>query len=235
MIRTRKYNTEVSIIAKPFFEANGFKVAKKQTVNLRGTELTNFDGEYYMTNKSSPYIKAHRHTLRLPEQSEARVMSDFAIKNKQYLSSFEPLQPESYYTESYWKEKIAQIRDNFINDKSCCLNIYAKDGELIGMVNFNNIIRGCFHSCFLGFRISEDMQGKGFMTECLQASIAYVFETLNLHRIAANYMPHNKASSKVLEKCGFVQEGIAEDYLYINGKWEKHVLTGLLNKKWRLY
>lgn len=33
---------EVSITAKPFFEAKGFKVVKEQTVNLRGVELTNF-------------------------------------------------------------------------------------------------------------------------------------------------------------------------------------------------
>lgn len=33
---------EVSITAKPFFEAKGFKVVKEQTVILRGVELKNF-------------------------------------------------------------------------------------------------------------------------------------------------------------------------------------------------
>ncbi len=33
---------EVSITAKPFFEAKSFKVVKQQTVTLRGVELTNF-------------------------------------------------------------------------------------------------------------------------------------------------------------------------------------------------
>ncbi len=159
-------------------------------------------------------------------------MFDFVALNRSYLQPWEPVQPDSYYTENYFKEKIEHIREDFLNDKSCCLNIYAKDGELIGLINFNNIIRGCFHSCFLGFKISEALQGKGMMTEALEASVAYVFQTLNIHRIAANYMPHNKASARVLEKCGFVQEGIAEDYLYINGKWAKHVLTSLINHNW---
>ena len=33
---------EVSITARPFFEAKGFKVVKEQKVSLRGVELTNF-------------------------------------------------------------------------------------------------------------------------------------------------------------------------------------------------
>ena len=187
-----------------------------------------------MTNKVFPSIDTNRCTLRLPELTEAGSMLAFAVQNKQHLSKWEPLQPDSYYTENYWKEKIAQIHSDFFADKSCCLNIYSKENSLlIGMVNFNNFIRGCFYSCFLGFKLSENIQGKGIITECLQAAISYVFEELNLHRISANYMPHNKASARVLEKCGFVQEGIAEDYLYINSKWEKHVLTSLINKEWR--
>lgn len=33
---------EVSITAKPFFEHQGFKVMKQQTVNVRGVDLTNY-------------------------------------------------------------------------------------------------------------------------------------------------------------------------------------------------
>ncbi len=33
---------EVSITAKPFFEAKGFKVVKQQNVDIRGVKLTNF-------------------------------------------------------------------------------------------------------------------------------------------------------------------------------------------------
>jgi [ribosomal protein S5]-alanine N-acetyltransferase len=180
-----------------------------------------------------PLIETNRCNLRLPEPSEAGIMCDFVTQNRGHLQPWEPVQPDNYYMEDYWKEKIIQIRANFLADKSCCFNVYRKeDGQLIGMVNYSNFIRGCFHSCFLGFKISEAIQGKGMMTEALEASIAYVFQTLNIHRIAANYMPDNLASARVLEKCWFVQEGVAEDYLYINGKWERHVLTSLINQSW---
>ena len=71
------------------------------------------------------------------------------------------------------------------------------------------------------------------MTAALQATIEYMFNELNIHRIMANYMPHNNASARVLEKLGFVIEGQARDYLRINGQWRDHILTSLTNHNWR--
>ena len=180
-----------------------------------------------------PKIITERLILQLPELGCAKLMCDFVVKNKTHLSCWEPVQSDIFYTESYWKEKIVQIRDDFLTKKSCCLNNYMKENDkLVGMINYNNFIHGAFHSCFLGFKISEDTQNKGLITEALRASTTYVFKQLNLHRIGANYMPRNRASAKVLEKGGFKQGGIAEDYLYINGKWEQHMLTSLINNNW---
>jgi len=214
----------------PLYESFGF-VIESRIENYYG------DGEPRVVmakGKSWPNISTKRCILRLPNLEESQLMCNFAIQNKAYLQQWEPLQPDNYYTNDYWMDKILQLRADFLNDKSCCLNIYLQENQqLIGIVNYSNFVRGAFQSCFLGFKIAEEMQGKGLMTEALQVSIAYIFETLNLHRIAANYMPHNIASAKVLEKCRFRQEGIAEDYLYINGKWEKHILTSLINHEWK--
>lgn len=188
----------------------------------------------YNAPRKTPYILTERCTMRFARPKEYPDISDFVIKNKAYFAQSEPLHSEEYFTINYWKNKSAQSHNDFINDKSCFLNIYLKESEqFIGMINYSNFIRGAFQSCFLGFKIAESMQGKGLMTECLKAANAYVFETLNLHRISANYMPHNIASARVLEKCKFVKDGIAQDYLYINGKWETHVLTSLINNNWK--
>jgi ribosomal-protein-alanine N-acetyltransferase len=42
-------------------------------------------------------------------------------------------------------------------------------------------------------------------------------------------MPANTRSARLLEKLGFEKEGFARRYLYINGRWEDHVLTSLIN------
>jgi ribosomal-protein-alanine N-acetyltransferase len=67
------------------------------------------------------------------------------------------------------------------------------------------------------------------MQEAMEVAITYVFQNLNMHRIMANYMPHNRRSGNLLRKLGFVVEGYARDYLMINGKWEDHILTSLIN------
>lgn len=54
-----------------------------------------------------------------------------------------------------------------------------------------------------------------------------------MHRIMAGYMPSNKRSEAVLMKMGFQREGYAKNYLLINGKWEDHNLTALINPDWR--
>ena len=67
------------------------------------------------------------------------------------------------------------------------------------------------------------------MTEIVDASVSYVFQELNLHRIMANYVPENSRSARVLEKLGFEKEGLAKSYLKIAGRWRDHVLTSKLN------
>jgi ribosomal-protein-alanine N-acetyltransferase len=70
------------------------------------------------------------------------------------------------------------------------------------------------------------------MTEALGAVILYAFSDLRLHRLQANYLPRNERSARVLRRLGFVVEGVARDYLRIDGRWEDHVLTGLTNPDW---
>lgn len=41
-LNLKRVFAEVSITAKPFFEAKGFKVVKQQNVDIRGVKLTNF-------------------------------------------------------------------------------------------------------------------------------------------------------------------------------------------------
>ena len=45
----------------------------------------------------------------------------------------------------------------------------------------------------------------------------------------ANYIPHNERSGRLLRRLGFMVEGYARDYLFINGAWRDHILTALTN------
>jgi ribosomal-protein-alanine N-acetyltransferase len=58
-----------------------------------------------------------------------------------------------------------------------------------------------------------------------------MFDTQNLHRIMANYIPGNERSARLLERLGFEREGYAKAYLNIAGRWQDHVMTALVNSR----
>ena len=78
------------------------------------------------------------------------------------------------------------------------------------------------------------MKEKDLCQKLWKQAIQYMFEKQKIHRIMANYMPSNEKSARLLSKLGFTIEGCAKDYLLVNGKWEDHKLTSLVNQQWNL-
>lgn len=124
-----------------------------------------------------------------------------------------------------------QIED-WEGQRSCRFFICLKEqpSEVIGFVSLNNIVKGAFCSCFLGYQLDAEHINHGYMTEAVNCVVDFAFKTLQLHRIEGNVMPKNKASRAVLEKCNFVNEGISRKYLKINGVWEDHIHYVILNE-----
>ena len=185
--------------------------------------------------KIPPKLESKRIILRLACLDDVPAIIRYYTENKIHLAPFEPLRFSGFYTESYWYEQVKQALYEFRSDRSLQLFLFTKENEnaLIGSVNFRNFIRGVFQSCTLGYSLAEASQGKGYMTEALEVAITYVFAQLNTHRIMASYLPHNQRSGRLLKRLGFVVEGYARDYLLIDGQWQDHILTSLINPNWK--
>ena len=56
----------------------------------------------------------------------------------------------------------------------------------------------------------------------------YLIFELALHRVEVNIRPENGASVRVVEKLGFVEEGVARGLLFIDGAWRDHRCFALL-------
>ncbi len=85
----------------------------------------------------------------------------------------------------------------------------------------------------LGYWIGEEHWNRGYATEATESIIEFCFAHLNLNKIFAQYMKHNLASERVLEKCGMKYEGILRQH-YV--KWGQYVdmgAFGLLAEEWR--
>jgi [ribosomal protein S5]-alanine N-acetyltransferase len=101
-------------------------------------------------------------------------------------------------------------------------------GSIVGVVNLNSIVRGLFHSAYLGYYVGAEFAGQGYMTEGLKLVARFAFTEIGLHRLEANIQPENVASIALVRKCGFHKEGFSPRYLRVMGEWRDHERWALL-------
>jgi [ribosomal protein S5]-alanine N-acetyltransferase len=69
----------------------------------------------------------------------------------------------------------------------------------------------------VGYEIARRWWNQGLATEAAAAVVRYGFTVLGFHRIEAGVLPGNDASVRVLQKLGFLEEGMRRDYAYFKG------------------
>jgi ribosomal-protein-alanine N-acetyltransferase len=86
----------------------------------------------------------------------------------------------------------------------------------------------------VGYTIAEPYWGHGYATAGLKSTLELALspEGANLWRVEAVAAITNGASRRVLAKAGFQEEGIARDYLEINGARVDHVRMAILRPDW---
>lgn len=90
-------------------------------------------------------------------------------------------------------------------------------GELvggIGLVPLSDIHSG---SAEIGYWLGEPYWGKGIATRAVDLFLPYAFDELLFIRLQAIVFAQNPASMRVLEKNGFVREGVMRKHIRKNG------------------
>jgi ribosomal-protein-alanine N-acetyltransferase len=95
-------------------------------------------------------------------------------------------------------------------------------GQICGVINLSEIVRGSFQSGYLGYYALTPHAGKGYMTAGLELVVSRAFGELGLHRLEANIQPRNRRSIALVRAAGFRLEGVSRRYLRIGGRWRDH-------------
>jgi len=111
--------------------------------------------------------------------------------------------------------------------------ICTESGELAGVVNVNEIVRGLFQSGYLGYYAFEPFAGKGFLSEGLRLVIRRAFRRERLHRLEANIQPGNARSIELVKALGFRLEGFSPHYLKIAGRYRDHERWAITVEDWK--
>lgn len=161
--------------------------------------------------------------MRVLRPSDAPALAAAYVRNREYLSSWEPVRPEEYYTESWQASDIANRLVAHETGEGYPLGLF--DGErLVGRLNLAGIVRGPSQNAGLGYWVDGAYAGQGLASAAIHRIVAMARDELGLHRIEASTLLHNLGSQRVLRKAGFQQIGMAPRYLQIAGKWQDHNL-----------
>jgi len=107
-----------------------------------------------------------------------------------------------------------------------------KGSALLGTCGVFRWNRG-WRSCLAGYELARHAQGQGYMTEALRAIFGWAFATMAVDRIEAQVHPRNAPSLALLERLGFVQEGLLREAGYWHGARHDLVQLGLLRREFQ--
>lgn len=101
--------------------------------------------------------------------------------------------------------------------------------ELIGSVGIHGWNREARYA-EVGYDIARQYWDNGYATEVLKAIVEFGFLRMNLNRVEADVVDGNTASMRVLEKIGFLHEGVLRERSYKGGQYYDIHLFSLLRK-----
>lgn len=111
--------------------------------------------------------------------------------------------------------------------------ICTAQGELAGVVTISEIVRGAFHSGYLGYYALAPNNGRGHMKRGLSTVLVDAFGQRRLHRLEANIQPENEDSKALVHGLGFRLEGCSPRCLKIVGRWRDHERWALTAEDWK--
>jgi len=182
-----------------------------------------------------PEIRTERLRLVIARPGLEEPLARFYGENfAGHLDRWSPPPPRGGFGADFWSRQLPAFEKEFERGATARWVMLAPETavpEVLGTCSFTQIAMGPFRACFLGFQVARRQEGHGLMREALAATVEYAFRDLRLHRIMANYRPENARSARLLDRLGFVQEGYAREYLFIDGAWRDHVLTSKTNPR----
>ena len=119
---------------------------------------------------------------------------------------------DSYTSRNDAEEFFKNVVENHSWFKAVCLG-----NKVIGSITLDKS-KGA-HSCKaeLGYVIARKYWGNGFATQAIGLALHEGFNDLKVERIEAFVDPTNIGSQRVLEKNGFVKEGLLKKYIIQKG------------------
>ena len=168
-------------------------------------------------------------TTRLLHPDDAPALARMEQEDRGFFAPWGPAREESWFTVQGQRAEVLLKLEQHRLGLTVPHVVLDDDGAIVGRINLNNVVRGAFQSCSVGYWIRSAANGRGHATAAVATMLRVAFDDLGLHRVEAGTLVHNAGSQRVLERNGFTRYGLAPQYLRIAGRWQDHVLFQVLS------
>ena len=174
-------------------------------------------------------LRTARLVIRTVAPHDAAALLAYVRRNRAHLERWAPERPPDFETLPYWERFVADTELEREAGKRLrfIASTERRPDDIIARVNLHHIEYGAVSTAMLGYSVDVRHEGSGFAREAVLAVVGHAFDVLQLHRIEAKYQPLNERSGRLLRWLGFVIEGYARDYMFVDGGWRDHILTSL--------
>lgn len=165
-------------------------------------------------------------TVREWKESDAEALAEL-LNDKKILDNLRDGLPYPYtVNDALWYINSCLSADK--NNTFCFAIVY--NGNVVGSIGIFRQDNIHFRTAELGYYVGVEYWGKGIMTEAVRLTCMHVFDNTDIVRIYAEPFAENTASCRVLEKNGFVLEGILRKNAYKNGVFRDMKLYALIKE-----
>jgi ribosomal-protein-serine acetyltransferase len=158
-----------------------------------------------------------------PEHAEA--LADLVQRNTDHLRKHLPAVVEINTTEKA-QAHIAGAAGRAERDEVLEWYLFA-DGVMCGAVRLNKI-ELANRKVSIAYLLDEAHQGRGIATLALEAFLAYCFGDLGMNRVELTAATDNLRSVRLVERVGFVREGLLRQAEWLGGAFVDHYVYGML-------
>ena len=186
-----------------------------------------------MGSTLSPILFTDRLVIRSYTLGDESWYYDMSQRNRAHLERYEPENPAmAIKTEEDAKKMISNFVEDWQKGHHHFMGVFLKERErFVGQI-YIGLVNRDINEFGIGYFSDVEHEGKGYVTEALNAVIKVLFEQLNAHRLRIETDDTNIRSIGVAERCGFVREGhIRENKKNPDGTYSGTLYFGLLRKE----
>ncbi len=172
-----------------------------------------------------PLIASGDIYLRPPMAEDYAEWASLREASRAHLTRWEPDWKSADATIDAFRLRLKSYDRQFKSRAGVAFHVFETNADrLIGGVTLSDIRRHAAQSATVGYWIGAAYLRRGYGLAAVEAVLGYAFRDLGLNRVEAACQPGNAASRALLARAGFTEEGLAREYLFINGGWRDHVL-----------